>query len=62
MSTGSSERSHWSRNVNLVSDWLREICRPMGELVTVKHYDVEQITSFTSSNIVLVYILEVVVV
>ena len=26
--------SHWSRNVNLVSDWSREICiKPMGELV-----------------------------
>ena len=24
--------SHWSRNVNSVSDWLGEICRPMKEL------------------------------
>ena len=25
--------SHWPRNVNLVSDWSREICRPMRDLV-----------------------------
>merc|ERR1719187_2491784 len=33
--TPSQVLSYWSRNVNLVSDWSREISRPMGEPVTM---------------------------